>query len=145
MEQVSSLTRSLSDAQIAHHENRVVTFHLYTETKPNLLRLVARYFEGATLFDAVGLWKGQTERSTVVEIIGTIADLQNVTHLAGDIGYVNAQTSVLVTFDGKRLDVPGIPVDNSPALTSKVPYPDYEQENLEHEHLRLSPDARYQD
>lgn len=110
MEQVSSLTRSLSAAQVAHAKNRAVAFRIYTERKDNLPRIVARYFTGATLFDALGMWQGLIEQSTVVEIIGTLADAPNVLKLAGDIGYINAQTSVLVMFDGRRVDVPGIPV-----------------------------------
>lgn len=110
MKQTSSLTRNLANAQELHHARRAVTFRVYTETKPNLQRLTARYFEAATLLQAIGLWQGVAEQSTIIEVVGAIADLQSVVNLAGDIGYCNAQTVVLITWDSNRLDVPGVPI-----------------------------------
>ena len=111
MNQESSLTQHLTEAQVNAAIGRSITFRVYTETKANLRRLTARYFDGATLFHGDGLWQGLVEPATVIEVIGTIADLQNIVHLAGDIGYCNAQTSVKVTFEDKCIDVPGVPIE----------------------------------
>ncbi len=64
----------------------------------SLVRLVSRYFEGATILYGVGVWNGATEHSAMVEIIGDSNDLQTVAHLAGDIRLVHGQTAVLVTW-----------------------------------------------
>jgi hypothetical protein len=103
----SSLSRQMSEAQRKHAEDTPVVFRLYTEEKPRNHRLVARYFPGATIYSAQGLWQGDLESTDVIEIIGTIADLQTVVNLAGDIKYVNNQTFVLVTWQtlSGRLDV----------------------------------------
>lgn len=108
-----------------------VLYRIYTETRDNLPELVARYFDGATLISALGLWQAKTiphtadtcpgrpcgaccdhvettgrEDSTIVEIIGDDADLQRIVNLAGDIKHVNAQSCVLVTWSPvNRLDV----------------------------------------
>ena len=101
MKQTSNLTRRLSEAQEIKARavtNGPVLFTLYTEDRDNLLTLVSRYFAGATLINATGLWEGQTELSKVIEIVGTLADLQKVVFLAGDIKEVNEQQSVLFTY-----------------------------------------------
>lgn len=57
-----------------------VAYRLYTEgaesLRESLVKLVSRYFEGATITYGVGLWQGVTEVSAVVDIIGTSDDLQ---------------------------------------------------------------------
>ena len=102
MKQSSNLTRKLTAAQESHLVTSVyppaILFTLYTEDKDNLLTLVSRYFKSATLINAVGLYNGQTELAKVIEIIGTLDDLQSVVHLAGDIKEVNKQESVLFTY-----------------------------------------------
>lgn len=79
-----------------------VAYRLFTEdsdsTRESLLRLVTRYFEGATITYTTGLWQGQTERGAVVDIIGTSDDVQAVVNLAGDIRFVHGQAAVLVTW-----------------------------------------------
>lgn len=79
-------------------ENTTVVYNLYTENFPNLPDLVTRYFDGATIYDGLGVWQGTQEQSAVIEIIGHRDDLQAVTHLAGDIKHVNKQQSVIVTW-----------------------------------------------
>ena len=101
MKQTSKLTRRLAEAQEAHARivpSGPVLFTLYTEDRDNLLMLVFRYFAGATLINATGLYNGQTELAKVIEIVGTLADLQKVVFLAGDIKVVNEQQSVLFTY-----------------------------------------------
>ncbi len=96
----------LANDQIARYETQptiapisAVVFRIYTEDFPNLQDLVSRYFGGFTIFPTTGVWAGFTENSTVIEIIGTHADLQTIVHLAGDIRIVNNQTAVLVTWN----------------------------------------------
>ena len=102
MKQTSSLTRNLAAAQERHaaslQNNTAIVWRLYTEHRGNLTMLVSRYFSGATLIAAQGLWQGLVELSTVIEIVGTGADLQNIVFLVGDIKVVNNQSSVLVTY-----------------------------------------------
>ena len=110
MKQDSSITRSMAAAQEAHAATRYspksVLYRIYTAYASNLPELTARYFSGATFLDTLGIWQGVDEQGAVIEIIGTRADLQSITHLAGDIKQVNSQTSVLVTWQAiERLDV----------------------------------------
>ena len=102
MKQTSLLTKRLTAAQ-GHHattlqSNTAIVWRLYTENKGNLHTLVSRYFGGATLFPAIGLWQGVSEVSIVIEILGTWADLQRIVWLVGDIKTVNRQQTVLVTY-----------------------------------------------
>ena len=72
-------------------------FRLYTEDRPNLADLVSRYFAGATILHAVGIWYRQTEESVVIEIIGHAADGPSVLRLHDDIRSINQQDCVIVT------------------------------------------------
>jgi len=99
----SSLSRDLAEAQEAHSARKyepclAVVYKLYTEDKSGLIELIARYFDSATLTYGVGLWQGKTEASRIIEIVGTLADLQKVINLAGDIRVKNNQSCVLVTW-----------------------------------------------
>ena len=95
---MTNLTRTLADAQERHAQETAIVYRLYTEDKPGLVDLVKRYVPGATLFYGIGLYDGHVEAARVIEIVGTLADLQSIVHLAGDIRVTNAQTSVLVTW-----------------------------------------------
>lgn len=79
-------------------QSQSTVYRLYTETFDNLPSLVARYFPGASLFEGVGLWEGQTERCTIIEIVASPDDLQKIVFLAGDIRVTNKQSGVLVTY-----------------------------------------------
>lgn len=117
MNQESLLTRRLAAAQeahartrelaaVEHASTRTVVYRLYTERVSNLEMLVLRYFEGATLTPAVGMYGRTREHAIVIDIVGTLADLQSVAFLAGDIKQLNSQSSVLITWtDVHRLDV----------------------------------------
>ena len=115
MKQTSSLTRRLTDAQVAHADVRRqgaamtnTLYTLYTEDIGDVAAIVARYFEGATLYSAIGLWQGTRELAMVVEILtdDSAETLQRIVNLAGDIKVINHQTSVIVTWQGlTRLDV----------------------------------------
>ena len=112
MKQTSSITRAMTAAQegsnkrevdLAYAANQAIVYRLYTEEYPNLRELIARYFKGFTLIPTEGVYNGVSENGAVIEIIGSAADLQSVVHLAGDIRQVNAQTSVLVTWNNASL------------------------------------------
>jgi hypothetical protein len=60
--------------------------------------LVSRYFNGASLYRVAGLWKSEREDSEVIEVVGTMADLQKAIDLAGDIRTVQEQSAVLMTY-----------------------------------------------
>lgn len=97
----TNLSRKLADAQdsqVSATFDRQIEYRVYTEFFPNLLDLTARYFKGATLYFADGLFEGNVEHSGVIEIVARESDLQLVVFLAGDIKQVNAQQAVLVTY-----------------------------------------------
>ena len=124
MKQSSTLTRQLAQNQETHtmstgalekklrddeRNNRLFTrktvYRIYTEDTyqtNELAAIVARYFEGATIFrDALGLDTraiGGREPSVVVEIVSSKPDaLQRIANLAGDIRSRFHQVSVLVS------------------------------------------------
>ena len=77
-------------------------FTLYTEKRPNLARLTAGRFDGFTLVESIGYWRGVREDSTKVEILVEDADADagkraSVYELAEEIRYVNDQQAVFVT------------------------------------------------
>lgn len=83
-----------------------IIYRLYTEDKVGLVQLISRYFAGASILDAIGVWQGGTELARIIEIVGVRADLQRIVDLAGDIKVANHQTSVLVTWAPvSKLDV----------------------------------------
>ena len=72
-------------------------FTLYTERRPNLARLTGGRFEGFTLVETVGYWRGLREDSTKIEIIADAERRADVLTLAEEIRFVNAQQAVFVT------------------------------------------------
>ena len=69
---------------------------LFTEDKNHeeILKMVDRYFDGFTVYNATGYWKGTPETSCVIETITDKTDL--FYKLANDIKKHNEQESVLV-------------------------------------------------
>lgn len=110
MNQESSLTRKLSQAQVdhaaakasRHTDTQSILYRIYTEGSDALrdrLRIyTSRYFDGATFTFGVGLYKGETEESATIEIFATARDRQRVFDLAGDIRVVNSQKVIIVTW-----------------------------------------------
>lgn len=115
MKQTSSLTRQMTDAQIAHAEgkraeqtapawNAVKTvFHIYTEflASVDYAAIVARYFAGATLYRGIGLdsrTQADAEPAVIIEVVSSAPDaLQRMVFLAGDLRVAGGQISVLLT------------------------------------------------
>lgn len=90
--------RRIAEQNRAMQKSKSVTYRIYTEDRHNLAYLTGRYFDGSTLLYGNGAYKGTSEDSVIIEVIGTSADLQKIVDLAGDIRVVNAQESVLVTW-----------------------------------------------
>lgn len=105
MKQTSTLTRNLAARQ--ETAARIgsplpagpIRFSLYTEDRPGLSDIIGRYFDGATIHNGIGLWRGSVERSAIVEILGTREDVTRVFYLAGDIRAAGRQSSVIVTWE----------------------------------------------
>ena len=71
-------------------------YRIYTEDKPNLNRLAGAYFDGFTLLQGIGYWKGQPEACAVIEIIAEESEAKAIYCLARSIRLTNHQESVLV-------------------------------------------------
>ena len=106
MKQTSSLTQALTRSQESRAKratNQTRVFRLYlsevheVHDSRKTRELITRYFSGATMFHASGIWQGQPEPATVIEIIGTAADFQKAVDLAGDLREVFNQDSVYLT------------------------------------------------
>ena len=78
-----------------------VCYRIYVERparEEELTDRVGRYFQNYTLVTTYGYWKGGREHSVVIEIIGTLGILQQVTDLTGDLKVGLKQEAVLVTW-----------------------------------------------
>ena len=79
-------------------------YRIYTENinRHRVEFLVGSFFDGYTVFEGTGVWKGTGERSLVIEILAT-NDMtpkesdHKVEKLAEQIKALNSQESVLVT------------------------------------------------
>lgn len=59
--------------------------------------IVSEYFQGYTVYNAVGVWKGETESSITFEIIGDEFDRIKILELSTRLRDKFEQESVLVT------------------------------------------------
>lgn len=83
----------------------IAVYRLYTEQRDNLPELVCRYFSGATLLPAMGVWQRDTEKATVIEVIATTShtDASRIEQLASDIVDTNAQQLVIILTQSARM------------------------------------------
>lgn len=74
-------------------------YRLHTEdmNRPLIEKLVAASFNGFTILSGTGYWKGSSEATLVIEIIGDQHDGLPVRRLAEQIRQANDQDAVLVT------------------------------------------------
>ena len=75
----------------------MIRYRVYTERKYNIERITSKCFDGFTLYETVGFWKGKKEKSICIEIIGKAKDYRQVKFLANKIKHINNQESVYVT------------------------------------------------
>lgn len=78
-------------------------YRLATETKPNLATLAGVYFDGFTILQGKGYWKGQAEPSTIIEV--ETDDDDSVRRLAEDIRTTNNQEAVMVTSLASQMEM----------------------------------------
>lgn len=74
-------------------------YRIYTERKYNIERIASKCFDGFTLFNVIGYWKGKREKAVCIEIIGQAKDYKQIKFLASTIKRINNQESVYVTQD----------------------------------------------
>lgn len=81
-----------------------ICYRIYTENTENkdeekgVAAIVATKFTAFTVYYGIGYWKSQQERSTVIEIIDSIAARDNILTIAGEIKTFLKQEAVLVTY-----------------------------------------------
>lgn len=68
-------------------------YRIHTERFDNLARLAGEYFDGFTIIESVGYWKGQQEKSVIIEVVTENSLYINL--LVQDIISVNNQVEVL--------------------------------------------------
>ena len=72
-------------------------YRILTEkTKINLTPILEKYYDGYTVLNAKGYWKGVPEKSIVIEIVTHGNEDTNIRNLAVDIRNANKQECVLV-------------------------------------------------
>ncbi len=79
----------------------VIRYRIHTEHVAPAL--IARYFEGFSVLNAQGFYKGKPESSKVIEIIGTLDDAGKVKALALDIREQYRQSEVWITSEEVNL------------------------------------------
>ena len=95
--------QGLADTQEQHAREQAIVYRLYVGFPDKVgvfdcAPYIGRYFDGATIYATGGLWQGAREDSIVVEIVSTLAQLQAIVSLAGDLRIAFEQTTVLVTW-----------------------------------------------
>jgi hypothetical protein len=77
-------------------ENKL--YRIYTEDKNRTIICseVNRYFDGYTVFNATGYWKGTKEKAIVIEILASSKAKYNIKKLAKFIKKYNRQEAVLI-------------------------------------------------
>ena len=77
----------------------MLIYRIYTEdlNREKIEQNVSDFFDGFTVYSAIGFWKTKKEKSLIIEILGKESDKRNVFWLADLIKESNKQESVLVT------------------------------------------------
>jgi hypothetical protein len=65
--------------------------------RADALALIGSYFDGATFHDAVGMWKGATEPTLVVSILGTGADSIKARKMSAHLARAFSQDAVALS------------------------------------------------
>lgn len=77
-------------------------YRIYTEDLPDTAAIVARHFDGATLYRVDGLWQGKLESGLVIEILDAYQYRDRIIRLAVDIVDTNAQSEAIVTWQSSH-------------------------------------------
>lgn len=74
-------------------------YRIYTENvgRRQVAELVSKYFKGFTILDATGYYKGQAERSMVIELMASDHQSHVIRFLSKVIAQKHNQECVLVT------------------------------------------------
>ena len=80
--------------------NEKSVYRIYTEdmNRPEVVKVVSKYFDSFTVIPTLGYWKGIEEHSLIIEVIG-LNQLIRVKQVAIDIKALNKQAAVLVTMN----------------------------------------------
>jgi len=81
-------------------------YRLHTENvgRKGIAEMVSKYFQGFTLIDATGYYKGKAERSLVIEIMAPVTMGHVVRFLGKLIAWKNGQECVLITCEKTRAE-----------------------------------------
>ena len=73
-------------------------FRIFTEytNKEGIERAANNYFQGYTIFEGVGYWKGSKEKSLLLEVVDKPSKLETIKKLASEIKRINNQEAVLI-------------------------------------------------
>jgi hypothetical protein len=75
-------------------------YRIYTEdvNRDGILAATESHFDAFTLIPSRGAWRGHSEASLILEIVGNDSDAYLAVHaLAGEIKAINRQDAVLIT------------------------------------------------
>jgi hypothetical protein len=88
----------------------------HREFRENIVKIVSRYFDGFTIINCQGFWKGKPEDSVIIEIIGN-DEIEKIKAIADEIRPVNRRECVLVTCSECRFEFRDI---DSAKLTGRI-------------------------
>ena len=90
----------------------MLSFEIYTERKKGLGGIVSRFFEGFTMIDSIGYWKGQKEDSSIIKIYSD--NSESIRELVYAILEENEQEEVILELQNwkKSIEVFFINEDN---------------------------------
>lgn len=72
------------------------------QPKKDIIKTISKYFNGATISDVLGLWEGETEKTTLIEII-TDNEI-NINLLKQDLKTTYKQDSILKITSNNRIE-----------------------------------------
>lgn len=79
----------------------MILYRIYTENKnrEQIEKIVSELFDGFTVIESTGYWRGQREISLIIEILdtGLVNVAERIEFIAEKIKKINDQESVLVT------------------------------------------------
>lgn len=82
------------------------TYRIYTEdtSRDTIREIVSAQFESYTMIPCMGVWKGSTENTVIIEILDDEHREKDIYAVAEMIRYINHQEAVLVTRSFIRYD-----------------------------------------